>query len=199
MAIIHKHGIAELCMLPPRRLNYTYCNKRGKAVMPAKYLEDISLYSEIMLQFISVAQYCPTLCDPMNHRMPGLPVHHQLLEFTQTHVHWVGDAIQPSHSLSSPSPPALNLSQPSVSFQMSQLFASGGQSIGLSASTSVLPMHTQDRSPLEWTGWISLQSKGPSRVFAITQFESINSSALSFLYSPTLMSIHDHWKNYSLD
>ena len=76
MAIIHKHGIAELCMLPPRRLNYTYCNKRGKAVMPAKYLEDISLYSEIMLQFISVAQYCPTLCDPMNHRMPGLPVHH---------------------------------------------------------------------------------------------------------------------------
>ena len=59
----------------------------------------------------SVPQSCPTLCNPMNHSTPGLPVHHQLLEFTQTHVHLVGDAIQPSHPLSSPSPPALNLSQ----------------------------------------------------------------------------------------
>ena len=79
------------------------------------------------------------------------PVHQQLPESTQTHAHWVGDAIQPSHPLSSPSPPTLNLSG---SFQMSQLFASGGQSIGVSASTSVLPMSTQDWSPLGWTGWI---------------------------------------------
>ena len=69
----------------------------------------ISKYCKI--QFSSVAQSCPTLCDPMNCSTPGLPVHHQLLEFTQTHVHWVGDAIQPSHPPSSPSPPALNLSQ----------------------------------------------------------------------------------------
>ena len=62
-------------------------------------------------QFSSVAQLCPTLCDPVNRSTPGLPVHHQLPEFTQTHVHRVGDAIQPSHPLSSPSPPALNLSQ----------------------------------------------------------------------------------------
>ena len=62
-------------------------------------------------QFNSVVQSCATLCDPMNHSMPGLPVHHQRPEFTQTHVHRVGDAIQPSHPLSSPSPPALNLSQ----------------------------------------------------------------------------------------
>ena len=62
-------------------------------------------------QFSSVTQLYPTLCDPMNHSTPGLPVHHQLPEFTPTHVHWVGDAIQPSHPLSSPSPPALNLSQ----------------------------------------------------------------------------------------
>ena len=61
--------------------------------------------------FSSVAQSCPTLCDPMNGSTPGLPVCHQLPEFTQTHVHWIGDAIQPSHSLPSPSPPALNLSQ----------------------------------------------------------------------------------------
>ena len=109
------------------------------------------------VQFSSVTQSCPTLCDPMNHSTPGLPVHHQLPECTQTHVHWVGDAIQPSHPLSSPSPPALNLSQHSGSFPMSQLFASGGQSIGVSASTSVLPMNTQDWSLLGWTGWISLQ------------------------------------------
>ena len=64
-----------------------------------------------MVQFGSVAQSCPTLCDPMNHSRPGLPVHHQLPKSTQTHVHWVGDAIQPSHPLSSHSPPALNLSQ----------------------------------------------------------------------------------------
>ena len=93
-------------------------------------------------QFSSVVQSCPTLCDPMDCSMPGLPVHHQLLESTQTHVHWVGDAIQPLHPLSSPSPPALNLSQHQGSFQMSQLFASGGQSIRVSASTSVLPMNT---------------------------------------------------------
>ena len=76
----------------------------------------------VSVWFSSVTQSCPTLCDPMNHSMPGLPVHHQLLEFTQTHVHRVSDAIQPSHSLSSPSPPAPNTSLPaSESFPMSQL------------------------------------------------------------------------------
>ena len=87
----------------------------------------------------------------------------------------------------------------SESFPMSQLSAWGGQSIGVSASTSVLPMNTQDWSPLGWTGWISLQSKGISRVFPTPQFKSINSLALSFLHSPTLTSIHDPWKNHSLD
>ena len=88
----------------------------------------------------------------------------------------------------------------SGSFQMSQLLAAGVQSIAVSASTSVLPMNTQGWSPLGWTGWISLQSKGLSRVCSnITQFKSINSSALSFFYSPTLTSIHNHWKNLSLN
>ena len=87
-------------------------------------------------------------------------VHHQLLESTQTHVHWVGDAIQPSHPLSSPSPPALNLSHHQ---DPSQWVSSSHQvRIGVSASTSVLPMNTQDWSPLGWTGWISLQPKGLS-------------------------------------
>ena len=88
----------------------------------------------------------------MNHSTQGLPVHCQLLESIQTHVHWVSDAIQPSHLLSSPSPPAFNLFPTSGSFQMSQLFALGGQNIGVSASTSVLPMNIQDWFPLRWTG-----------------------------------------------
>ena len=137
--------------------------------------------------------------QPLDCSTPGLPVHHQLPEFTQTHVHRVSDAIQPSHPLSSPSPPAFNLSQHQFFFQMSQLFSSGGQSIRPSASASVLPMNIQDWFPLGWTDWISLQPKGLSRVSSTPQFQSINSSAVSFLYSPTLTSIHDYWKNHSFD
>ena len=122
-------------------------------------------YTYYSVQFSSVTQVCPTLCDPMNSSTPGLPVHHQLPEFTQTHIRQVGDAIQPSHPLLSPSPPAPNPSQ-HESFPMSQLFTWGGQSIRVSALTSFLPKNTQDWSPLEWTGWISLQSKGLSRVFS---------------------------------
>ena len=84
-------------------------------ILDVIYSKNISIFSSV--QFSSVAQSCPILCDPMNHSMPGLPVHHQLLEFTQTHVHPVGDAIQPSHPLSSPSPPAPNPSQHQGLFQ----------------------------------------------------------------------------------
>ena len=122
-------------------------------------------------QFSSVAQSCPTICNPTNHSTPGLPVHHHLLEFSQSHIHRVGDAIQPSHPLSSPFPPAPNPSQHSESFPMSQLFAWGGQSTGVSALASFLPKNTQDWPPLEWTGWISLQSKGLSRVSSNTTVE----------------------------
>ena len=118
-----------------------------------------------MCMFNSVAQSCPTLCDPTNHSTPGLPVHHKLPEYTQTHVHRVGDAIQPSHPLLFPSPPA---PIPLSTRVFSQLFAWGGQSIGVSASVSVPPMNTQDWSLLGWTGCISLQSKGLSRVFSNT-------------------------------
>ena len=86
------------------------------------------------------------------------------------------------------------------SFQMSQFFASGGQSFGVSASASVLPMNIQDWFPLEISfGWISLLSKGPQESSPTPQFKSINSLPLSFLYSPTLTSIHDYWKNHSFD
>ena len=201
----------------------------------------ICLFYLIQLRHSVVSDFC----DPMDCSTPGFPVHHQLPELAQTHIHWVSDAIQSSHPLSSPSPPAFNLSQhqslfqwvssshqfssvqfsrsvvsdslwphepqhtrplcpsptprvhpnpcpsswwchPTISssvipfsscpqsfpasgsFQMSQLFTSGGQSTGVSTSTSVLPMNAQDWSPLGWTGWISLQSKGLSRVFSNT-------------------------------
>ena len=118
-------------------------------------------------QFSSVAQSCPTLCDPIDCSTLGFPVHHQLLESTQTHVHRVGDAIQLSHPLSSLSPPAFNLFQYHSLFQW--VSSSGSQCIGVSAlASSVLPMNIQDWFPLGWTGWISLQSKGLSRVFSNT-------------------------------
>ena len=85
------------------------------------------------------------------------------------------------------------------SFQMSPFFASGGQSIGVSASTSVLPVNTQDWSPLGWTGWISLQSKGLSRVFSNTTVQKHQFFSAQLSLSLTLISIHDHWKNHSLD
>ena len=137
---------------------------------------------------------CVWFCDPMDCRTPGLPVHHRLPEFTQTHVRWVGDAIQPFHPLLSPSLPALNLSQ-----NQERFFTSGGQSIGVSASASVFPKNIQDWFPLGLTGWISLLTKGLSESSPAPQFKSINSLALSLLYGPTLTSIHDYWKNHSFD
>ena len=121
-----------------------------------------SSYIDIVVQLLSHVW----LWNPMKCSTLGFPVQHQLPESTQTHVHWFGDAIQSAHPLLSPSPPAFNHSQ-NQSFQMSQLFASGGQSIGVSASTSVCPMNIQDWS-LGWTDWISLKFKGLSRLFSNT-------------------------------
>ena len=130
-----------------------------------------------MLQFSSVAQSCPALCDPMNRSTPCLPVHHQLPEFIQTHVRWVGDAIQPSHPLSSPSPPAPNPSQHQGLFQWVNFsnevakvleFQLQHQSFQSTPISITWTDHTQDWSPLGWTGWISLQSRGLSWVFSNT-------------------------------
>ena len=119
------------------------------------------------LSVSSVAQSCLTVCDPMDCSTSGFPVYHSPPELTQTHVHWVGDAIQPSHPVI-PFSSCLQSFPASGFFPMSQLFLMGGQSIGVSASTSVLPMNIQDWFPLGLTGWISLQSKGLSRVFSNT-------------------------------
>ena len=124
--------------------------------------------ARIILKISSVAQSSPTLCDPMDCSMPGLPIHHQLLELTQTHVHRVGNAIQPSHPLLSPSLPAFNLSQHQGLSQWVSSSHQVAKVLGVSAATSVLPMNSQDWYPLGWIGWISLKSEGLSRIFSNT-------------------------------
>ena len=138
---------------------------------------------------------CLTLCHPMYYSMPGFPVHHQLLELTHScpSSQWchptISSSVVPFFS-------CLQSFAASGSFPMSQFFASGGESIG--ASASVLPMNSQGWFPLGLTGLTSLLSKGLSRVFSSApQFKSISSSALSLLYGPTLIFIHNYWKNHS--
>ena len=118
-----------------------------------------------MLCYAKSLQSCPTLCDPIDGSPPGFPVLHHLLELAQTHVCWVGDAIQPSRPLLPPSPPAFNLSQHQGLFQWVISFTSDGQSTGASASASVLPMNIQGCFLSGLTGLISLLSEGLSRVF----------------------------------
>ena len=144
--------------------------------------------------FSSVTRSCPTLGDPMDCSMASLPVHHQLLELTQTHVHWVSDAIQPSHPLSSPSPPALNLSQHQGLFKTVS---------SLHQVAKVLEFQLQHHS-FQWifrtdclqNGLVGSpcsprDSQESSLFFFEPQFKSISSSALSFLYSPAFTSMHD--------
>ena len=132
------------------------------------YFLDSSLKEYILyIHFISVAQLCLTLCDPMDCCTPCLLVHHQLLEFTQTHVHWVSDAIRSSHPLSSPSLMPSILSSIRVFSNESPLCIRWPKYCSFNFNISPSNEHpAQDWSPLGWTGWISLQSKGLSRFFS---------------------------------
>ena len=147
--------------------------------------------------FSSITQSCPTLCDPMNSSTPGLPAHCQFPESTQIHVHWVSDAIQPSYPLSSPSPPAFNLSQHqglfkwvSSSYQVAKYW-SFSFNISLSNEHSGLISFRMD-----WLDFLAVQWTLKN----LLQHHSSKASilALSFLHSPTLTSIHDHWKTIAL-
>ena len=151
------------------------------------------------VQFNSVAQSCPTLCDPMNRSTPGLPVHHQLLGSTQTHVHQVGDAIQPSHPLSSPSPPACNPSQHQSLFQWVN---------SLHEVAKILEFQLQHRPSNEHPGLISfrmdlldlLAVQGALKT--LLQHHSSKSSILlhsAFFIVQLSHPYNDYWKNHSLD
>ena len=152
------------------------------------------------LQFISVQLLSRVqLCDPTHCSTPGLPVHRQLPEFTQTHVHWVSDAIQPSHPLSSPSPPAFNLSQHQGLFQ---------EVSSLHQVAKVLELQLQHQSfqwifrvdfLSDWLIWSPCCPQDSQESSPAPQFKSISSSVLSLLYGPALTSIHDYWKNHSFD
>ena len=135
------------------------------------YLTTLSMQITNKIQFSSVAQMCPKLCNPMDYSTPGFPVHHQLPELTQTHVHWIGNAIQPSHPLLSPSPPTFNLSQHQGLLKK----VSSSHQV-----TNILEFQLQHQcfqlNMLDWcllglTGWISFQSKGLSRVFSNTTIQ----------------------------
>ena len=142
-----------------------HCNERSLKTQGGFHMPQLKPYTakevKLLLSLFSRSA-CPTLCHPMDCSTPGFPVLHYLPESAQTHVHWGDEAIQPSHPLSSPSPPAFNLSQHQGLFPMSRLFPSGSQSISGSASASVLPKTIQDWFPLGLTGL----SKGLSRVFS---------------------------------
>jgi len=153
--------------------------------------------SSASVQFSSVAQSCLTLCDPMDCSMPGLPVYHQLLELAQTHVHRVGDATQPSHPLSSPSPPAFNLSQHQVFSNESVLrirwpkYWSFSFSISPSNEYSGLIFFRMD-----WLDLLAVQGTLKSLLWHHNSKASILQHSAFFLERK---SIHDYWKNHSLD
>ena len=137
------------------------------------------------LQFSSVTQSCLTLCDPMDSSIPGIPVHHQLPEFTQTHVHRVGDTIQPSHPLSSPSPPTFNFSQ-------HQGFFKWVSSLHHVAKVLEFQLQYQSfqwifRTDFLWDGLVGspCSPRDSQKSSSMPQFKSINSLTFSFLYSPT--------------
>ena len=141
----------------------------------------------------SVTKSCPALYNPLNRSTPGFPVLHYLPEFAQTHVHWVGDAIPPFSSSVVPFS-CLQSLPASRSFPISRLFASGGQSIG--ASASILPMNSQWWRPLDWLAGSPCSPRDSQESFPTPQFKSFNSLLLSCLYDPTLTFIHDYWKNH---
>ena len=138
-------------------------------------------------------------CYSMDCSTPEFPVLQYLPEFAKTHIHWVGDAIQPSHPLSSPSPPALNLSQHQGLFQWVGPLHQVTKLLEFSASASVLPMNIQGWLLLELSGLIFCSLRDSQESSPAPKFKSINSLALSLLYGPTLSSTPDYWKNHSFD
>ena len=155
-------------------------------------------FEKICIQFSSVAQSCPTLCDPMDCSMPVLFVYHQLLEFTQTHVHGVGDAIQPSHPLSSPSPLAFNLSQHQGLFKW--VSSSHQVAKGLEFQLQYQSFQWIFRTTFQMNLLDLLAVQGTLK--SLLQHHSLKASILqcpAFFYSSTLTSTHDYWKKSAIE
>ena len=133
----------------------------------------------------------------MNRSTPGLPVHHQLLEFTQTHVHRVNDAVQPSHPLLSPSPPAPSPSQHQGLFQWVSCLHPVAKVLELQLQHQSFQWIIKVDLLLNWLVWSPCSPRDSQEYSSAPQFESINSWVLSLLHGPTLTSIHDYWKNHS--
>ena len=151
------------------------------------------------VQFSSVAQLYPILCNPMNRSTPGLPVHHQLPELAQTHVHQVGDAIQLSHSLLSPSPPAFNLSQHQGLFLCISSLHQLAQVLALQLQHQSFQWLFRTDFLQDGLVWSPCCPRDSQESSPTPLFKGINSSVLSFIYGATLTSIHDYWKNHSFD
>ena len=161
-----------------------------KRIRTSRIASDIQTFQFSSIQSLSCVWHFATPCTAACQASLSITNSQSL---TQTHVHWVSDAIQPSHPLSSPSPPTFNLSQ------HKGLFKWVNYSHQFSESTSVLPMNIQDWFPLGCTGGFPGRPRYSQESSPTPQFKSINSSALTFLHSPTLTSIHDYWKNHSFD
>ena len=153
---------------------------------------------ELLVRFSSIAQSYLTLCDPMDCSTPGFPVHHQLLELTQTHVHRVSDAIRPSHSLSSLFPPAFNLSQHQGIFQWVSSSHQVAKVLELQLQHQFFQWIFRTDFLEDWLVCSPCSPRDSQESSPASQFKSIDSSLLSFLYSPTLTSIHDYWKTIAL-
>ena len=163
-------------------------------------LPQLQVYSKVIQLYIccSAVQSCPSLWDPMDCSTPGFPVLHHLLEFAQTHAHWVCDAIPPSHPLLPPSLPAFNLSQHHGRFQWAGSSHQVAKAVELQHQHQSFQWIFRVDFLWDWLDW-SLCSPRDSQESSLTpQFESINSLALSTVYCLTLTSVHDYWKNHSL-
>ena len=145
----------------------------------------------------SVTKFCPTLCDSMDCSMPGFPDLHYLPEFAQTRVHWVSDAIQPSHPLSLPSPSALNLSQHQGLFQWVDWSHQVAKVLELQIQHQSFQWIFKVDFLKDWLVWSSCSPRDSQESFPASQFESIYSLTLSFIYHPTLTSIPDYWEKHS--
>ena len=202
ISIIHKKSQTPntISLLSSQSVHSISITNQG--ILPRLFVPKLLIQSQTVFayQFSSVAQGYPTLCGLMDCSTPGFPVHHQLLELTQTHVHWVSDAIQPSHLLLSPClPPSIF---PSIRAFSSESVLWVRWPKYWSFSFRISPSN-------EYSGLISFRVNcfdllAVHRTLQhhsspTSQFESINSSLLSLLYSPTLTSVHEYWKNHSFD